>query len=91
MKILLDTNVLIPLEPTSIADLADHTRIAADLLRLAQKAGCKIYVHPYALKELQRDRNIERKSMRGILLRKYPTDMPKWRSSGNSLSTSSYL
>ena len=72
MKLLFDTNVLIPLEPTSSRDLSAASHAAMDLFCRAQEANLDVFLHPDAKKEIGRDRDTERRKMREQLLRKYP-------------------
>jgi len=73
MKILLDTNILVPLEPASKED-AEHvfTDAAMDLSRLATEMRHQLYVHPLSLIEFTKDQDSERSAVRASLLRKYP-------------------
>jgi ribosomal protein S18 acetylase RimI-like enzyme len=72
MKLLFDTNILIPLEPTSSRDLSAASHAAMDLFCRAQEANLDVFLHPDAKKEIGRDRDTERRKMRETLLRKYP-------------------
>jgi GNAT superfamily N-acetyltransferase len=71
MRLLIDTNVLIPLEPTRSQDVEPGSRVAADLVRLAHQTGQQILIHPSSLSDLQRDGDPARVTARAILLRKY--------------------
>ena len=68
MKFLLDTNIVIPLEPTSQTDIEPTTIPATELLRLLAAYSHDIFVHPASVDELRRDRDATRRGMREILL-----------------------
>lgn len=72
MKFLIDTNIFIPLEPTSAADVSPLTEGAAALLKSALDSDFQLYTHPVALEDLKRDQNLERRRLRILLLSKYP-------------------
>jgi GNAT superfamily N-acetyltransferase/rRNA-processing protein FCF1 len=72
MKFLLDTNVLIPLEPAhdgTVAVLADD---AARLHSLAGRHGHQVFIHPVVRTDIRRDRLQWRSELRQQQLRKYP-------------------
>ena len=71
MKFLIDTNILIPLEPTSPEDITPKSGEAAELIQLASKAKYQLYTHPAQLNDIRRDKNKNRREMRKILLGKY--------------------
>lgn len=71
MKFLLDTNVIIPAEPTSQQDIETEMPNVTELLGLVAKINFQIYIHPASLTEMQGDRNAERREMRRQLLTKY--------------------
>ena len=75
MRILIDTNVVIPLE--------DSTRVLEDslskLVRLASENGHQLLAHPSSYDDIARDTNTNRRSISLSRLRKYSTlqDPPK--------------
>ncbi|RKH06279.1 hypothetical protein D7X74_33880 [Corallococcus sp. CA047B] len=71
MKILIDTNVLIPLEPTSPTQIEALTKPATTLVRTLEEAGYQLFVHPFMQVEIERDRDEERRQLRELLLKKY--------------------
>ena len=71
MKLLVDTNIVIPLEPTS-AELHANTAAAAELHALAVHVGAQLYVHPASTADLRRDRDEDRRLARQQLIQKYP-------------------
>ncbi len=71
MKLLIDTNVLIPLEPGSKTDLEPKTQVAAELLRTAQQVGATIYLHPIQRKDIEQDKDADRRALRLRLIEKY--------------------
>lgn len=70
MRLLVDTNILIPLEPATPEDAEPTTAFAAELVGLAQGAH-PIVVHPESLAELAGDSHEHRRSLRRVLVRKY--------------------
>ncbi|MGB3493246.1 MAG: GNAT family N-acetyltransferase [Elainellaceae cyanobacterium] len=73
MKFLLDTNIVIPVEPTSVDGFEANTETIATLIKLFQEGGHQYFVHPASVNELRRDPDIIRKDARIRLLGKYPT------------------
>jgi predicted nucleic acid-binding protein/L-amino acid N-acyltransferase YncA len=71
MKFLIDTNVLIPLEPASHADEEVNSQNAREFYRLVTETRNQIYVHPLARKDIEEDHDQDRKSLRAKLLEKY--------------------
>jgi ribosomal protein S18 acetylase RimI-like enzyme/predicted RNA-binding protein with PUA-like domain len=72
MDFLIDTNILIPAEPTSTADVEPTTPVVADLLRLVLATGGRAVVHPDAFSEIANDRDVARRELRRSLFAKYP-------------------
>jgi len=71
MNFLIDTNILIPIEPTSFVDLELNTELGIDFFRLVQKSQNKIFIHPAIKYDLARDKNVERANLRKKLINKY--------------------
>lgn len=71
MKLLIDTNIVIPLEPGSTADLEPSTVLAVEFHRLAAKAGHQLFVHPLIRLDIDRDRDSARAHLRRQLIGKY--------------------
>lgn len=76
MQFLLDTNVVIPAEPTSRGDVEPTTPAIADLIQLLNRGTHTTYVHPASFRELQDDKDHQRREVRSLLLRKY-TELPE--------------
>lgn len=72
LSMLIDTNVLIPLEPTRPADVSDATPATFELHRLAMSVGAALSVHPVQLRDLEKDGDSERRLLRLQLATKYP-------------------
>lgn len=72
MKFLIDTNVFIPLEPGSPADIEATTEIAARFHLRALELGSTVFLHPASLKDFERDKKTARASLRLTLSQKYP-------------------
>jgi L-amino acid N-acyltransferase YncA len=72
MKFLIDTNIVLPLEPMQGARADRWTLEATEFSRLALAAGHQIFVHPAARMDVARDSNVERREMRSIQFEKYP-------------------
>ena len=71
MRFLLDTNILIPAEPTSTIDVEPTTPTVTMLIGLISAAGFSASVHPASLQELRGDHNTARRELRRQLLEKY--------------------
>ncbi len=71
MKFLIDTNVLIPLEPTAPEGVERMTEPALELLRSIEEAQYQLFIHPATSIDLGRDPNEARRRLRGLLLKKY--------------------
>lgn len=71
MKLLIDTNVLIPLEPGSKTDLEPMTSAATDLFRTAQQIGATLYLHPIQRSDIEQDKDLDRRALRLRLIEKY--------------------
>jgi len=69
LRILIDTNVFIPLEGEGETSTA---ALAAELMRLAQRHGCPVFVHPASIEDLKRDRNKRRLERNLQKIQKYP-------------------
>jgi hypothetical protein len=74
MKFLLDTNVLIPAEPTSPAHVEKSSPVVTELLGMLEQGRHQIYAHPDSVAELlEHDRDVARRETRRLLLQKYIT------------------
>lgn len=73
MKLLLDTNIIIPLEPTTQEGIVTLTVLASELSRLAAQTGTQLWVHPAQRIDVEQDRNEQRRLALLTLLNKYPT------------------
>jgi GNAT superfamily N-acetyltransferase len=72
MKFLIDTNILISLEPTSDTTIEPGAQEATEVARLIQQSGNRIVVHPHVLTDIARDRDQQRRTHREHVLKKYP-------------------
>lgn len=71
MKFLIDTNVFLPLEPTSRDGIEANTREATELVRLCAQAHADVYLHPATRSDISHDQREDRREMREILFEKY--------------------
>lgn len=71
MNFLIDTNIVIPMEPVSSLDLGVNTSLALEFHKLANKSGNHIFIHPVIEHDINRDRNKERAGLRKTLLERY--------------------
>ena len=71
VKLLLDTNILIPLEPTSTDNVEENTAAATRLVQLALGTGTQLYLHPSQQTDFANDTNQERRNLRLLLTGKY--------------------
>jgi L-amino acid N-acyltransferase YncA len=72
MKFLIDTNILIALEPTSDTAIEPGAQEAAEVARLIQQSENRVVVHPHVLADIARDQDLQRRAHRQHVLRKYP-------------------
>ena len=73
MRFLLDTNILIPAEPTSTANVEVTTPVVTRLIGLLAAAKFSAFIHPSSVQELLGDRDTSRRDLRQQLLAKYET------------------
>ncbi len=73
MKLLLDTNIFIPLEPGGSSDISPNSRDAALLSSAVLERGHQVFLHPAISADIQRDKDSERAGLRRKLARKYPS------------------
>jgi hypothetical protein len=71
MNILIDTNILISLEPTAPEHAEPRMATAASLVRIVSEGGHRLLLHPESLRELGRDTDQLRRDIREVLLGKY--------------------
>lgn len=71
MKFLIDTNILIPLEPGTYSDLEVNSELAYEFLKLLNKSGNTVFVHPATFCDIAKDKNTERRDLRKRLAAKY--------------------
>lgn len=72
VKFLIDTNVVIPLEPTSSDEVKQNTPVAAQFAGQAALGGHTLYVHPEIRADIRRDTNSTRRQTLELLIQKYP-------------------
>ncbi|ACL06180.1 GCN5-related N-acetyltransferase [Desulfatibacillum aliphaticivorans] len=71
MNILIDANILIPLEPGAHTDLEINTKAAILLHKLANESNSTLCIHPAIHYDIERDKNRDRRSVRFELIKKY--------------------
>lgn len=71
MRFILDTNIIIPAEPTAPGDIEAGTPVVASLLATLSKGNHTWLIHPGTLEDLERDKDSVRRDMRRTLLQKY--------------------
>ncbi|MGI5819539.1 MAG: GNAT family N-acetyltransferase [Armatimonadota bacterium] len=72
MRFLIDTNILIPLEPTARQDLQLEDARIVQLARAVQEAGHGLLVHPGIIHDVRRNGDTDRRVLRERLVQKYP-------------------
>jgi GNAT superfamily N-acetyltransferase len=60
MKILVDTEIVLSLEPGCVNDFGIHTYSALSLQRLGRKPGCSLWVHPVSIDHVEMNYHGER-------------------------------
>lgn len=73
MNILIDTNIVLPLEPGSTVDLGVNTSSAILFHNLSSQSNNTICIHPAIEYDLARDKNHERANLRRTLIGRYKT------------------
>ncbi len=71
MHLLLDTNIIIPLEPATAADVEAASPAAIRLFKTAQEVGAGLFVHPKQVRDIENDSDGTRRNLRLLLLQKY--------------------
>ncbi len=71
MNFLLDTNIIIPLEPATAADVEPASTEAMRLFKTAQEVGAGLFIHPQQSRDIQNDADESRRSLRVLLFQKY--------------------
>jgi predicted RNA-binding protein with PUA-like domain len=71
MNFLIDTNIVIPLEPASKFDLEINTKTALKFHNLCTKSGNNLYIHPEITVDIGSDKDAERKALRRTLITRY--------------------
>lgn len=71
-RVLLDTSVLIAVEPATDSDVETGSPAAAEFLRLLHQSGDQPIRHPASDVDLANDTDVRRRAFRGIVLGKYP-------------------
>ncbi len=71
MKFLIDTNVFIPLEITSLDDFEKNTPLALELAKRASETKQQLYLHPIQKEDIKDDKDDERRKIREIVFDKY--------------------
>jgi GNAT superfamily N-acetyltransferase len=72
MKLLLDTNIIISLDPKDLRAVEEGSAAAARLHQLALLGGHALFVHPYMSVDFGRDADVPRREFRELQLAKYP-------------------
>lgn len=87
LRFLIDTNVVIPLEPASTADLGQMSPLVIEFKRECDRAGVTLFLHPASRYDIARDTDSDRRRLREVLFGKYQhlEDPPPVSSSTNSV------
>jgi L-amino acid N-acyltransferase YncA len=72
ISLLIDANILIPLEPTSPGDAEEGTEAVVELAHMAAETGSLLLVHPAVDADIQDDSDDQRRALRAMLVKKYP-------------------
>lgn len=71
LKLLLDTNIIIPLEPTGASNVEPNTLPGTQLFRAAQHSNAQMFIHPEQYQDIKNDQDTARKELRHVLVGKY--------------------
>jgi len=72
LKILIDTNIFIPLEITSLDDIEPNQKLINEFFTKCNRSGFSVFLHPAIKNDINRDTNKERKEIRLQAINKYP-------------------
>ena len=73
LKFLIDTNILVPAEPATSADLSSGNELVPRFYRLVAELGHQIYCHSAIEHDFRRDTNEDRRQLRQRAIGKYPS------------------
>lgn len=71
MKFLIDTNILLPLEPVTPQGVVPEASQTMELARLVQASGNQLLIHPAVRDDIARDTDAARRQVREHVLAKY--------------------
>ena len=71
LRILIDTNILLPLEPTSLNDVESQSHLANEFIQKTQKANALIYLLDVQKNDINRDKDEVRRKLRLLACEKY--------------------
>lgn len=71
MKILIDTNILIPLEPVHSIDIESQRQVALNFTSFCRNHNIEIFLHPAGKKDIANDKDQIRKQIRIDAYKKY--------------------
>ena len=71
LRILIDTNILLPLEPTSLNDVESQSHLANEFIQKSQKANALIYLLDVQKNDINRDKDEKRRNLRLLACEKY--------------------
>lgn len=71
LNILIDTNILLPLEPTSLNDVESQSHLANEFIQKSQKANALIYLLDVQKNDINRDKDENRRKLRLLACEKY--------------------
>lgn len=71
MNILIDTNIFIPLELTSVSDFEPETHTINELYRKTKEINYHVFLLDMQKKDIENDKNADRKSIRLLAFEKY--------------------
>lgn len=71
LNILIDTNILLPLEPTSLNDVESQSHLTNEFIQKSQKANALIYLLDVQKNDINRDKDENRRKLRLLACEKY--------------------
>src|SRR3972149_12047510 len=71
MKYLIDTNILIPLEPATVDGLSAESPMALQFIQIVLKSKHEVFLHPSQIRDIARDPDEARRAIREAAFNKY--------------------
>ena len=71
MRYLVDYNVIIPMEPSTVTDFEVNTELPMEFYQLIQRSGHQLCFHPAIHSDIDRDADVDRAALRRKVITRY--------------------